>query len=240
MSASKAAKSPKPKAKPAAARRSAAPPAPSAAAPSRNERRKLETRTRLIDAALRVMGAKGIEATTIRDITDAADVGFGSFYNYFETKEQLVEQAVSETLTQFGEQIDAFNAQHEDPLEIMAAGIGNFVRMARVDPVLSQFLVRVGFLDPALGRNISGRMARDLRRGIDQGRFTVPDVDTARAMVAGALFGFMRERLVGRLDPETDVAAVHLILRLMGTREDEAARLARNFKRIPLNEKKGD
>lgn len=238
MSATKAARAPKPKSKPAVSRRPASPPA--SAAPTRNERRKLETRTRLIDAALRVMGAKGIEATTIRDITDAADVGFGSFYNYFETKEQLVEQAVSETLTQFGEQIDAFNEQHDDPLEIMAAGIGNFVRMARVDPVLSQFLVRVGFLDPALGRNISGRMARDLRRGIEQGRFNVPDVDTARAMVAGALFSFMRERLVGRLDPETDVAAVQLILRLLGAADAEAARLARDFKRIPLNEKKGD
>lgn len=203
------------------------------AAPSRNDRRKIQTRARLIDAARRVMGEKGIEATTIRDITDAADVGFGSFYNYFESKEGIVAGAVRDILTQFGETIDAFNEQLDDPLEIMAAGIGNYVRMARTEPVLSQFLIQVGYFDPSIGRNITARMVRDLQRGIDSGCFRAPDVETLRSMVTGALFGFMRERLKGGLSPETDRHAVHLVLRLMGAPEAEAERLGREFKRIP-------
>jgi AcrR family transcriptional regulator len=207
---------------------------------SRNDRRKIRTRTRLIDAARRVMAVKGIEATTIRDITDAADVGFGSFYNYFESKEAIVSGAVRDILTQFGEIIDAFNEQLDDPVEIMAAGIGNYVHMARTEPVLSQFLVQVGYFDPSIGRNITARMVRDLQRGIDRGSFRAPDVETLRAMVTGALFSFMRERLKGELSPETDRHAVHLVLRLMGAPEADAERLGREFKRIPIATREED
>lgn len=216
---------------------SPAPVGSSSAAPSRNERRRQETRARLIDAARRVMADKGIEATTIRDITGAADVGFGSFYNHFDSKEAIVAEAVREILTRLGETIDAFNEQLDDPLEIMAAGIGNYVLMARTEPVLSQFLVQVGSFDPSVGRNITARMERDLRRGIDRGCFRAPDVPALSAMVVGALFGFMRERLQGRLGPEADRHAVHFVLRLMGAPEAEAERLGREFKRIPASPK---
>ncbi len=49
--------------------------------PNRLTRHKQKTRARLIRAALSVMARKGADAATINDITEAADVGFGSFYN---------------------------------------------------------------------------------------------------------------------------------------------------------------
>ncbi|EUC21006.1 regulatory protein TetR, partial [Burkholderia sp. BT03] len=70
----------------------AAPVAP-AAVPEEREprgaRRKRETRGRLLDAALRLMAEKGMEGVAINEITEAADVGFGSFYNHFESKEAI-------------------------------------------------------------------------------------------------------------------------------------------------------
>ena len=65
------------------------PATPPAAPLSRGERRKAATRQKLIDAA-RVMLAAGTAAdASIQDITDAADVGFGSFYNHFGCKNEL-------------------------------------------------------------------------------------------------------------------------------------------------------
>ena len=55
----------------------------------RGARRKRETRARLLDAALRLMAQKGMEGVAINEITEAADVGFGSFYNHFESKEAI-------------------------------------------------------------------------------------------------------------------------------------------------------
>jgi len=60
---------------------------------SRGERRRQETRAKLIRAAHELMGEKGIGATTIQEITDTADVGFGSFYNHFESKQAIVQAA---------------------------------------------------------------------------------------------------------------------------------------------------
>lgn len=56
----------------------------------RRERKRLETREKLFEAALRLFATKGFAATTIEDITEAADVGKGTFFNYFPTKEHLL------------------------------------------------------------------------------------------------------------------------------------------------------
>src|SRR3954471_10633566 len=56
----------------------------------RRERRKIEVRQRLFRAALQLFAIKGFNATTVEDITQAADVGKGTFFNYFPTKEYLL------------------------------------------------------------------------------------------------------------------------------------------------------
>ncbi|MBI5571138.1 MAG: TetR/AcrR family transcriptional regulator [Desulfomonile tiedjei] len=58
--------------------------------PTRRERRRAETRERLVDCALRLFSERGFTATTIEDITNAADVGKGTFFNYFPSKEHVL------------------------------------------------------------------------------------------------------------------------------------------------------
>jgi len=57
---------------------------------SRRERKKDETRVRLIAAALDLLSAHGIDAVTVDQIAEAADVGKGTVYNYFRAKEDMV------------------------------------------------------------------------------------------------------------------------------------------------------
>jgi len=57
---------------------------------NRRERRKRETRAAFLKAALESFHEKGISATRIEDITERADVAKGAFYNYFESKTELV------------------------------------------------------------------------------------------------------------------------------------------------------
>jgi AcrR family transcriptional regulator len=56
----------------------------------RRERRRLETRERLYRSALELFGERGFLETTVEDITEAADVGKGTFFNYFPTKEHVL------------------------------------------------------------------------------------------------------------------------------------------------------
>ncbi len=57
---------------------------------SRRERKKLETRDRIISAAIKIFSQRGIEEATVDEIASAADVGKGTIYNYFQTKEEIV------------------------------------------------------------------------------------------------------------------------------------------------------
>jgi AcrR family transcriptional regulator len=65
-------------------------PAGGASPANRLDRRKAQTRQALIDAAVRLIAEGRGERASIQEITEAADVGFGSFYNHFPSKEQLV------------------------------------------------------------------------------------------------------------------------------------------------------
>lgn len=64
--------------------------APSRPAVSRRERRSADIRERLFRAALRLFAEKGFAETTVEDITEAADVGKGTFFNYFPSKDHIL------------------------------------------------------------------------------------------------------------------------------------------------------
>lgn len=57
---------------------------------SRRERRRAETKERLFEAAVRLLSQHAFEAVTVEMITEAADVGKGTFFNYFENKEAII------------------------------------------------------------------------------------------------------------------------------------------------------
>jgi AcrR family transcriptional regulator len=56
----------------------------------RRERRAAETRVRLFRCALQLFAERGFPNVTVEDITDAADVGKGTFFNYFESKDHVL------------------------------------------------------------------------------------------------------------------------------------------------------
>ncbi|GDX41057.1 TetR family transcriptional regulator [Armatimonadota bacterium] len=57
---------------------------------SRRERRRIETRDRLFEAATRLLSERDFDSVTVEMITEAADVGKGTFFNYFANKEGIV------------------------------------------------------------------------------------------------------------------------------------------------------
>ena len=61
-----------------------------AAALPRREIKKQATRQKIVEASVRIFAERGIDAATVDEIAAAADVGKGTIYNYFETKEDIV------------------------------------------------------------------------------------------------------------------------------------------------------
>ncbi|OQX16322.1 MAG: TetR family transcriptional regulator [Desulfobulbaceae bacterium A2] len=65
-----------------------------------SEQAKQETRGRILAQAAALFTAKGFEATTTRDIAEAAGLAVGTLFNYFPSKETLAMTMVGEALGQ--------------------------------------------------------------------------------------------------------------------------------------------
>jgi len=76
---------------------------------SRRERKKKETRRRLLDAAMELFREQGYSATTVEDITEHADVAKGTFFNYFPSKEALLSELSVWGVEKLREAIDVSN-----------------------------------------------------------------------------------------------------------------------------------
>ncbi|AOI62109.1 TetR family transcriptional regulator [Burkholderia territorii] len=141
----------------------------------RGARRKRETRARLLDAALRLMAEKGMEGVAINEITEAADVGFGSFYNHFESKEAIYATLVDSVFEEFADWLDRLTSSLTDPAEIISVSVRHTLMRARREPVWGHFLIREGFSARVLTLGLGQRLLRDIERGIAAKRFVVAD-----------------------------------------------------------------
>ena len=132
------------------------------APPGRRARRHAETRARILRAAWRLFERQGFFATTVEQITEAADVGKGTFFNYFPSKEYV--------LAGFGEmQLGKIRAVLEDyrraPGPIRET-LGRLVVKLAEEPGRSPALVR-----SLLVANLSSEPVRQLwRRNLERGR----------------------------------------------------------------------
>src|SRR6187402_3049417 len=90
---------------------------------SRNERRKRRNRRALVEAAQTVMAEKGIDSATMSEIAELADVGAGTVYNYFASKDDLAMRVMEEVMDKLAQRIEAVTDTFDDPGQVYAFGI---------------------------------------------------------------------------------------------------------------------
>jgi AcrR family transcriptional regulator len=201
----------------------------------RGERRRQETRAKLIRAAHELMAEKGIGATTIQEITDTADVGFGSFYNHFESKQAIVQAIIGETIESYGDALDHIADAVEDPAEVVAASVRYVVMRGSEDPTWGWFLLRSVLLAQALRTGFGRRLMRDISLGIEAGRFRVGDVTYATLAISGVALSVLAARLHGELGADAPENAAAISLKLLGLSARQAEAVAnRPLPEIPV------
>jgi AcrR family transcriptional regulator len=99
------------------------------------------TRGRLFDAAVQIVGESGYAATSVAQITARARVAQGTFYNYFESRQDLLDQllpAISERLHELIRQRVMEAA--DDPIERERARLSGFFEFLEKEPHLFRIL----------------------------------------------------------------------------------------------------
>src|SRR6187200_2507758 len=192
---------------------------------NRLDRRKARTRAALIRAA-QLLIADGKTNVPILEITQAADVGMGSFYNHFETKEQLYEAAVEDVMDGYGQLLDDLTRGIEDPAEVFACSFRLTGRLQRAEPELSRVFLNNVLRLLSADSGLAPRVRRDIKAAMDAGRFDIEDLDVAVTMAAGVLIALgqlLHDQPERDVEETTDLVAEDL-LRMFGMARRQARR----------------
>lgn len=193
---------------------------------TRGERRRERTRSDLVQATSDLIVEKGVAGLRIDQITKRADVALGSFYNHFDSKEDAVAAVVEAAIEALVEAITAKSTHLPDAEEAAVVPLRRFVRLAYDDPQLAGLLVNLHRADVVFEHAVLPFAVRELRRGIEDGRFDIPDVGVAITAVLGGALAVMRRILEGELAPDADAVLAESVLRSFGVRAGRARDVA--------------
>ena len=195
----------------------------------RRERRRQEAKQRLYDCALELFTERGYEATTIDDIAEKADVARGTFFNYFQRKEDLISMWGAKRRERLNEHID--NVRTTSPngfvsdLEYCMVALGR-MNEEEWPTTRTMLLAWVKAGRPMLEEpHVATIFAQIIQAGRARGE-VAPDIDPDRTgnLLRDAYFGLLyrwtsHEELPGSL-PDELRAVLHIILAGIRPRDD--------------------
>lgn len=143
--------------------------------------RSARTDGRILAAALKVFAEKGPDAPVVDDFVRAAGISRGTFYNHYQSVEQLLEATSIWTIDAAVRAIDRSLHAVQGPALRFGTGVRLFLAAAEANPVWCLFIARVWKLGPLEVPR------RDLRDGLKRGEFHVPTLEVAMDVVLGGL-----------------------------------------------------
>ena len=193
---------------------------------SRVERKKQETRARIISEAERLMRSRPVDEITIQDITDAADVGHGSFYLHFKSKYEVLIPIVQRTADEWDQLIQERFDGDEDPAVVVASSTRYMGRVITADPLWHWMLKHAGMPVEEFRDAIGRFAARDLGKGLLSGRFKLPELSLGSGFLLGAYVNGLLTSFEAE-DPHKAIDQLaELLLRVLGIDIEEAERIA--------------
>jgi len=154
------------------------------------------TRRRLLEAAEAVFAASGYHEASIVKITEHAGIGLGTFYLYFDSKQQIFEELVVDLNRRVRHAMAEAMATTTSRIEAERAGFEGFFRFTAAHPALYRIVREAEFVSPEMLRLHYTRIVDGYEAGLRaaQGQGEVdgaldPEVTAWALMGAGELIG---------------------------------------------------
>ncbi len=195
--------------------------------------RQIRNREALVLAGYKVMSKKGIDSATMQEIAELADVGAGTIYSYFKSKDELAIAVLERAMLNLARRIEAVTDKFEDPAQVYAFGIRTVIEAATTDLRWKQLLYRSEVIANAMFNAMGPFAIRDLEKATHAGRFRVADARMTFNMAAHAIVGISLAITQNIFNEKDKDEAVVRLLCMTGIGEAEAIALA-NRPRPPL------
>ncbi|MEZ5797693.1 MAG: helix-turn-helix domain-containing protein [Paracoccaceae bacterium] len=188
-------------------------------------RRRRRNRDALIAAARDIMTDKGVEAATMLEIAERADVGAGTVYNYFKSKDELAIAVLETLMHELGLRIEAVTNTFDDPPRSMP-DLRTVLDTATNDVRWAQLLNRSEVIADAMFRMMGPFAIRDLRLASQAGRFHVSNADLVWRLSTHALIGASLAITTGQLPASASDQIIVRLLCMTGIGANAAVELA--------------
>lgn len=187
-----------------------------------------------MNAALRLFAVKDAGETSIAEVSAEAEVANGTFYNYFKTKEELLEASAFSLAESLVSEAVQLMPDIADGAERMALGGMLFLKKARNDADWGWALIRVAAAAPRMSELLRAQPLKDMQKAIKAGRFTIEFEEAALGLYVGALHYGIRNILEGRAKNKShDVDMIALVLKAFGVSATTAKNISQKaFDRV--------
>lgn len=180
--------------------------------------------------AYKLMGQAGVDGTSIAEITDHADLGFGTFYNYFKNKDDIAINVLDAVIDDLGRRNDLATERLKgrDPAAVQAISIRTVAREMRTNPLWRWWFERPDLLADRLQKGFYRFGVRDLKEGIRKGQYTLVEekVDAAWRLQMWMLVGGVKELFRSDDAVEGEIILIEAIMRAMGVPAEHAQEMA--------------
>jgi len=166
---------------------------------TRRERRKLEVRGRMVDAAADLFEEQGYQATTVAEICERADVATKTFFNYFPSKQHLIRELAHQAVEGFLVDLEALRAEATSTRERLIRFFDMIaVGATEVGPKHREVLTEIihaassGGDQDLRARQLREAMGAIIRDGVAAGDVTARHrPDTLSELILGAFYALM-------------------------------------------------
>ncbi|HET8731328.1 MAG TPA: TetR/AcrR family transcriptional regulator [Moraxellaceae bacterium] len=193
---------------------------------TRGHKKKARTRQQLLDAALRIYARKGASSLALNELAEEAGVSNGTIYNYFRTREEVLDAVGLELAVQLSHQVTAVSIGVTQGAERMSIGIRTFLLKAMDDPEWASALTSVMRYAEGMRTALAAHVRHDLQVGQLQGDFHYVDEDIALTMVVSATLGAMASIVEGMRVEHLDSIMAEMILLALGVTAKKAKQVA--------------
>ncbi|HBP4632901.1 TPA: TetR/AcrR family transcriptional regulator [Pseudomonas aeruginosa] len=193
---------------------------------SRGHKKRERTRRGLIDAAVRLFAQKDVGEIVLLDVATEAEVASGTIYNYFRSRDEVVEAVGIALADEFSEAITRQSQGIQSGARRLSIGVRMFIRRAISNPAWAAAVIRVAHFDQAMRSKIANTALNDLRAGAEEGIFAYADEGIALDMVVSCTVGAMRCAVEARSVDDHDIKVTEMLLKALGATPARACKLA--------------
>ncbi|MDD2735432.1 MAG: TetR/AcrR family transcriptional regulator [Desulfuromonadaceae bacterium] len=178
----------------------------------------------LLDAALRLYATRGLDVVSVHEVAAEAGVTHGTAYKYFRSRDDIQQAVCMRLISDMVEYVKNARATVNDPAERISIEIRTSLGACARNHDWGKLFLRFSIFAPDFDK-VTQPALRDLRAGLDTGRFRYGTESAALAFLTGAITLGMRPIVFNVAQPHHEAEVARLVLTGLGVPPTEAQRI---------------